>query len=400
MCPVDRASLAEWFAGKGAGDSCVENRGTFPVTTTLLQERLRRGLPTDVITLDEGAESETIRQDCGLLRCWVGRLRRRHYLRDAYRREVELLHRAMGESDADVFHVHWTYVYGLAAARQRRRPWVLSVHDHAGRCLRYQGRWYLVHYLITRYVYYRARYVTAVSPYVAEYAQQCAGVPVTVIPNALLASVWELSETRTGDGPVIVTAGNWGVLKNVKGGIRAFALMRAKYPTARYRLYGPGLGPGEACEAWARSRGIHQGIEFRGSVSHSEMLQAIKTADALFHPSWEESFGQPVAEALALGTPVVCTSQAKGSAWLVEEGLCGRLSDACRPEEMADALCRTVEMPEETRGKVEAGKRRIRQLTDADAILGAYDMVYRQAVAGECRSGRNGKASAARSSIP
>jgi glycosyltransferase involved in cell wall biosynthesis len=64
---------------------------------------------------------------------------------------------------------------------------------------------------------------------------------------------------------------------------------------------------------------------FRGTVSLQELTRLYREADLLVLPSiWQESYGLPIAEAMASGVPVVA-SRCGGVPELVEEGVTGRL---------------------------------------------------------------------------
>ena len=103
---------------RGMGGYCI---------VSLVKERLKRGLPTDVITLDPTATEPVMRWSGGLFRLWVVRRRIRRALRDGYRQEVRLLQQALRESNPDVCHANWTYEYGLAAVTQKEYPVVLGL---------------------------------------------------------------------------------------------------------------------------------------------------------------------------------------------------------------------------------------------------------------------------------
>lgn len=77
---------------------------------------------------------------------------------------------------------------------------------------------------------------------------------------------------------------------------------------------------------------------FRGTVSLEELTRLYREADLLVLPSiWQESYGLPIAEAMASGVPVVA-SRCGGVPELVEEGVTGRLV----PRLDLDALLRTM----------------------------------------------------------
>jgi glycosyltransferase involved in cell wall biosynthesis len=74
-------------------------------------------------------------------------------------------------------------------------------------------------------------------------------------------------------------------------------------------LYGPDVYPAEAAalRAAAHRMGVSSLVRFRGEIPHSSLMPAMRGYDALVLPSYGESFGMVVAEAMALGLPVVAT---------------------------------------------------------------------------------------------
>ncbi len=59
--------------------------------------------------------------------------------------------------------------------------------------------------------------------------------------------------------------------------------------------------------------------------------------DVLVLPSYEEPFGTVLAEAMAVGTPVVAT-RVDGLPEVVEDGVTGRLVEPGQPERLAEAV--------------------------------------------------------------
>jgi len=57
--------------------------------------------------------------------------------------------------------------------------------------------------------------------------------------------------------------------------------------------------------ATARLRGGLEHVQFVGAKSHSEMADLYRSVDAMIYPSLCESFGFPLVEAMATGTPIV-----------------------------------------------------------------------------------------------
>ena len=350
--------------------------------SNLAHARLCRGMPTDVITLDAKAiiPIQCFRSE--LVNLWVVRRRPSKCIRDGYREERRLIAQALAESDADICHAHWTYEYGLSAVLQDIKPYIVTVHDQSLNILRWVGISYIGQYLITQYVLRKAAgLLTAVSPYIADYVSHITKSAVPVVPNLVpaLGIGHEVLGVR-GEGMfTVLTAADAGRLKNVKRAIRAFQLFRGGRSGCNYQLVGSGLGPDGIIAQWAESKGLSEGIDFRGWVPHAEVLRMTRSVSVILHPSLEESFGNPVAEAMALGVPVIGASEAGGVRWLLNNE-CGWLVRGKSVSELADALSEAADDEMLSQKKCKIANQRIKMLCNSDEILERYEQVYQRAM--------------------
>lgn len=86
------------------------------------------------------------------------------------------------------------------------------------------------------------------------------------------------------------------------------------------------------------SPGAARRVRFLGTVPQPELIRAYRAADLLVLPSiWQESYGLPVAEAMACGVPVLASASG-GVPELIEEGVGGRLVPRLDTEALARAL--------------------------------------------------------------
>lgn len=99
----------------------------------------------------------------------------------------------------------------------------------------------------------------------------------------------------------------------------------------RLEIYGDGRDR-RACERLAVRLGISDRVSFLGHRSREDVLRALQHADAMVFPSMHDSAPWAVAEAVALGCPVVCLDRG-GPSVLVQPGLGARVpvtSDVAR----------------------------------------------------------------------
>ncbi len=113
------------------------------------------------------------------------------------------------------------------------------------------------------------------------------------------------------DGSYLLYVGNLKPHKNVSTLLRAYADLR-KRNAIEQRLLVVGddrVGASHTADL-ARQLNIEEFVRFLPHVTHELLPSVYAGADLLVLPSFEEGFGLPVIEAMACGTPVVCSNAA------------------------------------------------------------------------------------------
>lgn len=103
-------------------------------------------------------------------------------------------------------------------------------------------------------------------------------------------------------------------------------------------------------------------VRFLGTVSQAELIRAYRAADLLVLPSvWQESYGLPVAEAMACGVPVLASASG-GVPELIEDGVTGRLFPRLDRQALACALREIAADPSRLPGMGGAARVRAQRL--------------------------------------
>lgn len=158
------------------------------------------------------------------------------------------------------------------------------------------------------------------------------------------------------DEPIIVFASPLASNKGIDRVIAAFALVAARLPDARLRVYGS--GPLERMVRDAAA--VDPRIEYRGATDRRGVARALREA-AVFTTAprptrvWNEQFGLAYVEAMASGLPVVTTA-------------CGSNHEAVAPPnllvpdtagDLADGLLHFLSDPERRRITGESNRRHV-----------------------------------------
>lgn len=312
--------------------------------TQLVHEYLRLGHKVSVYTLDQGvADNEVLRLTGTNFQVYVGPFRRgRRVTLDFQSVERRSLHRFMIEDQADVIHAHWTYEFAQAAIASGL-PHVVTVRDWAPTILRLMPKPYrLMRLIMNHNTLKKASYLTANSPYIAQKLKTHYKRDVPVVPNGISSvSFHDARKELNRVSPVIVNISNgFGKTKNVHSLIRAHAIYNKNATNkAHLRLIGSGLEKWGEASRWVVANNLDSShISFMGQLCRDSVMQELARADLLVHPALEESFGNTLIEAMASKVPVIAGQDSGATAWVLDGGKAGKLTDVTNPEAIAMAI--------------------------------------------------------------
>jgi glycosyltransferase involved in cell wall biosynthesis len=176
----------------------------------------------------------------------------------------------------------------------------------------------------------------------------------------------------------VLVVGQGAPYKNHEGALRAFALACGSSADTDLVLVRRRGDTGPALERLARSLGLAGRVHFLETVAREALVQLYSGAAALLHPSFIEGFGNPVAEAMACGCPVV-TSDC--SAMPEVAGGAALLADPRDPRAVAAALKQAIDDPLLAADLRARGLKRAAEL-DWRGFAAANLALYRRVLAG------------------
>jgi glycosyltransferase involved in cell wall biosynthesis len=155
--------------------------------------------------------------------------------------------------------------------------------------------------------------------------------------------------------------------------ISAFRDVKNEFPEAQLALVGEGAER-ERLEKLAADSGFYGAISFLGRRPHQEALAEIKKSEVFVLPSLGEGMGIALAEAQALGVPVIAT-RVGGIPDVVEDGVSGLLIQPKDAVAIAAAIIRIFRHPE-LKNQLSANARQSVKKFDWDEIAKRYDAIY------------------------
>lgn len=335
----DSAALAAAHPGMG---------GT-PVNI-IVRELVRRGHRVTLVTLDKTVTTPLLLRGDGLS-IHVGhfRGRARDHALDFSKKERDFVRGVLNAQELDVVHAQWTYEFALGALASHHRV-ITTVHDAPLRILLiYRDAYRLLRFMMAVRAIRKARELIAVSPYIAAHVRHYMRYRGTfyVVPNGLPSDVFAATvrPRRQGDTIAFGTVmSGFDRLRNARSALQAFGQVRIRLPQSRLLMFGHDFSPdGAACQ-WAQQEGLTQGVEFRGYLPHSALIQAVRDdIDVLVHPSTEESQSMAITEAMSQGKAVIGGAGVGAVPWVLDEGRSGMLVNIRKPAEIAAAMVRLAE---------------------------------------------------------
>jgi len=400
MGPMATAGIAHYLAEPPPADFPPGVAGA-PFMGTLIGALLARG--HEVIAITSGGFEAT--RDAHPLSLQGERFEfhccpsRRHSFRPSYGRIGRMLDfnayeranmtQLLAQVRPDFVHAHWTYEYALAAI-DSGIPHLVTAHDDPLAVLKLSRNLFRFgRYLMARLVLARASALSAVSTDLQTRLTRYASSPIAVIPNPLNQTFLNAGQPRAGPyGGVphrfISVINGWGRWKNASAALRAFSLIRREHPEATYHLFGMDYQPDGPAQRWAVAKKLAEGVMFHGPTRHDRLVEELKSATVMLHPSRFEACPMGIAEAMALGLPVIGGSDSGGVAWMIGEG--GLVVDINRAEDMAAAAIHLVGDGAHYSRCAAAARLRVQEF-EPGLIAERYEIAYSRAMARQVTAG-------------
>lgn len=292
---------------------------------------------------------------------------------------------------ADVVHVHssWTFPvwWGCFEALAADRPLVMSPHGSLDPVRLAHSAWKkrLAGTFDRRFLR-RASAIHATSETERQWIQRYVGGSqrIEVIPIGVDLPPFALGAKPESRIRTVLSLGRLHLLKGLDILLEAWHRAMHDQPTATaWRLLV--AGPDEQAtrkrlEEQARTLGLAN-VTFAGPLFGDAKARALADADLFVLPSRSENFGIVVAEALAMGIPVVTTT---ATPWAEINGRCGWcVEPAAKP--MAHALAAAMTLSDAERAALGARGRRLVEENYTWATVGkAMERLYESVVSEAC----------------
>jgi glycosyltransferase involved in cell wall biosynthesis len=204
-------------------------------------------------------------------------------------------------------------------------------------------------------------------------------IPLGVQQRFCPASAAEVERVKkvsgiTGD--YLLYTGNFKPHKNVGTLISAFAAIHERFSDLTLVLAGQPDHNFEAISEAIVSADLEKKIRCIGSVKEADLPALYSGARLFVMPSLYEGFGYPPLEAMACGTPVVC-SNATSLPEVVRDG--ALLVDARNPQDMAKAMIQILELPDLALSLLKKGLIQARKFAGERYAHAVYDLLINTA---------------------
>lgn len=158
------------------------------------------------------------------------------------------------------------------------------------------------------------------------------------IPNAVPDEFFD-AQCGLEAKPIILFAGLFRERKNLLGLVNAFATVRNQVPAARLILAGPTHSEAylEAVRLRIEELGLESSVELPGNLSTDELIDALISAKVLALFSTQETLPTIIAQAMAVGRPVVA-ADVGGVASMVADGETGFVVPSDDEDQLAARL--------------------------------------------------------------
>ncbi|MEV6653448.1 glycosyltransferase [Streptomyces sp. NPDC051219] len=206
------------------------------------------------------------------------------------------------------------------------------------------------------------------------------GPPLLLLPNGVRPPAGR--DERGPDSREVLFLARLHPRKRPEAFVEMAALVHKEVTDARFTLYGSDEGSLPGVRELIAARGLDTVVSYGGALEYTDAVRAYRQASVYVLPSVNEPFPMTVLEALAAGTPVVCTDSS-GIAGELARRKAAIVTDGS-PQEMADAVRDLLGDEELRRSLAEAGRRAVDEVFSIRAVGDRLEDIY------NCRQQSNG----------
>jgi len=175
-----------------------------------------------------------------------------------------------------------------------------------------------------------------------------------------------------GDALVAVTSGRFVDQKGHRYLVAAAPAIVARHPSIRFLFLGNGEGE-RALRNDIDGLGLRQHFVFAGMLDNIEF--ELCAADVMIHPAIEEPFSHAILEGMRAGLPMVA-SRVGGIPEALVDGETALLVESRRPEQLAEAVNRLLDSPDQMRAFAEATQRRWRERFRIETMIDQVESYF------------------------
>jgi glycosyltransferase involved in cell wall biosynthesis len=198
------------------------------------------------------------------------------------------------------------------------------------------------------------------------------GPPLLTLPNGVCPEGESAARQR---GLNVLFLARLHPRKRPEAFVEMAALVHQRLPEARFTLYGADEGSLPAVRQLIAVHGLEDVVSYGGALDYAEAVRAYSAAAVYVLPSVDEPFGMTVIEAMAAGTPVVCTDGCAIADELDRRGA-AVVTDGS-PHQLADAVCGLLADEEWRRALVKAGRLAVEETYSIHAVTDRLEEIYR-----------------------
>jgi glycosyltransferase involved in cell wall biosynthesis len=201
----------------------------------------------------------------------------------------------------------------------------------------------------------------------------CVEVPAISLTDDHISSLRKRYDIK-GNEIILTSIGYFNEQKAQKDLLKAFKTVTEQRAGVKLFLVGWGRLEEELKKA-TKDMGIEQLVTFTGKLNRSEVFDVLTITDLFVLSSHWEGFGIVMAEAMALGKPVISTDT-DGGREVVKEGETGILVPIKRPDLMAQAILELLENPELMVQMGKRGLERVKKYFNCERFIKGYEQFY------------------------